>query len=344
MKTKQTYTQDEQSKFFAIGLDTIEINIETEFELIENKHEFVSPNTGIVVGTLTHKRGKEHGYRLNICLPKCIRETNVKPITVLDVFHLFEITSFITNEMQRLFGENYPELVVSTAEVNCTAQLSDKRNIEPLLNMFAHMMLTKHDKLFVCVHGMKSGKRYQPVSTLASGMQVESLRTPLLSNDRCALKVYNKGLEQNIKDKGLLRIEAIFNRKGLDYARAGRTLQEFLTVNSIKNLLSVYRTDYRRYVVDRFWNNNGRPFYRQCVDIIYNDLVKFGGNPLTVALINRSIIEFDFGFFVKACKKYYKKNNSALKAISRVKKSGELKIYTGVVNDFVRISKAIVYG
>lgn len=327
----------------SLGLDTVTIDIDTEFEVIENNYEFVSPKTGLAVGTLKHKQGKTHGYRLNICLPKCIRRENSEPLTIFDFYHLYEITKFITDEMQRLFGENYPELVVSTAEVNCTAELSDKRNVEPLLNMLAHMMLAKHDKLFVCVHGTKSGKRYQPVSTLVSGMQVESIKTPLLSNDRCALKLYNKNLEQNIKDSGLIRTEFIYNRNGLDFAKAGKTLQEFLTVPSINNLLTVYRSDYKTYVVDRLWNNKGNPFYKQCIDVIYNDLVKFGGNPLTVALINRTIIEFDFDLFAKACKLYYEKKNSALKAISRVKKSGEIKVYTGVINDFVRISRAIVY-
>ena len=66
-----------------VGLDTIEIDIKTEYELVDNNYDFFSKRTGLVVGTMRHKQGKEHGYRLNINLPKCLRETNNHPFTVL---------------------------------------------------------------------------------------------------------------------------------------------------------------------------------------------------------------------------------------------------------------------
>ena len=180
-------------------------------------------------------------------------------------------------------------------------------------------------------------------------MQVESIKTQLLSNDRMALKIYDKQKEQqkgNEKTKqdntGKIRFEIIYNKNGLNHAKAGRTLEEFLTVSSIKRLLDMYRKDYKNYFIDRFWANDGHPFYKDCITIIYNDFKRFSGKPTTVALINRQIIEWDYAFFCKAAKQYYEKSNSADRAIKRVRNSGELQINEGVVDAFVQISKAII--
>lgn len=328
-----------------IGLDTIEVDINTEYEIVENTHDFISSKTGLVIGTLKHKQGKQHGYRLNICLPKCVHETNVKPLSVLDVFHLFEITQMIDNEMQKLFGKEYPELIVSTCEVTATATLQNKDNVQPMLNMIAHMMLQKDSKLCIWCHAKHSGERYKEINRLHSGMQVESIKTPQLPNARMSLKIYNKAEEQNIQDEGIIRFETIYSRSGLDFAKAGRTLQDFLTVESLKNLINVYRADYKKYFIDAFWNNRrGKPFYNECETIIYNDLKRLNGQPTTVALMNRNIIEWDFGLFQKACKKYYDNPDSARQAIYRVRKSNEIEIHEGVIDDFVQISKSIVYG
>ena len=327
-----------------VGLDTIEVDIKTEYELVENNIEFYSPKTGNKIGTMIHKQGKEHGYRLNINLPKCVHQTNLHPLTILDVCHLYEITEMVTNKMRELFGENYPLLRVSTCEVNSTITLQNKNNVEPMLNMIAHMLLAKDGKVYVCMHGKKKGKRYQKVASLKSGFQIESIRTEQLSNGRMCFKMYNKSLEQGIDDKGIIRIESVYNRAGLNFARAGETLQEFLNVESINRLLTVYRSDYRKYFIDSFWNNSGHPFYKDCINVIYNDLKRFGGKPTTVALINRNIIEWDFSLFEKACKKYYNKRNSAEHAIRRVKHSKEIEIHEGVINDFVDISRGIING
>lgn len=333
-----------QNNQIEIGLDEIILDIPTEYELIENTYDFVSKRTGLIVGNLTHKQGKQRGYRLNINLPKCVHKTNTSPLTIYDFFHFQEIVNMIVEQIQQLFGDNFPALNVSTCEVNSTIVLENKSNVEPMLNMIAHMLLKQDDKICIWVHGTKEGKRYKAVSQLKSGMQVESIKTPVLSNARMALKIYDKSRERNVENKGILRIETIYNRSGLDYAKAGRTLQEFLTVESMKRLLELYRNDYKTYFIDRFWNKSGHPFYKDCVEIILNDLKMLNGQPSTVALINRNIVEWDFDFFCKACKKYYEKSNTAEHAIRRVKNSGEIQIHEGVVDGFVQISKAIING
>lgn len=338
-----------QNNSLEIGLDTLTLDIPTEYELLENAYDFVSDRTNNIIGTLMKKTGKSRGYRLNLNLPKCLYDSNTKPLTEFDFFHFKEIVQMVEKQMVNLFGENYPTLFVSVCEVNSTVTLEKKENVEPMLNMIAHMLLQKNEKLCLWCTGVKTGRRYDSVSQLKSGMQVESIKTQLLSNDRMALKIYDKQKQQqkgNEKTKqdntGKIRFEIIYNKNGLNHAKAGRTLEEFLTVSSIKRLLDMYRKDYKNYFIDRFWTNDGHPFYKECITIIYNDFKRFCGKPTTVALINKQIIEWDYAFFCKAAKEYYEKSNSADRAIKRVRNCGELQINEGVVDAFVQISKAII--
>ena len=336
-----------------MGLDGIELSVQTEYELIENSYEFISPKTNEVVGTLARKNGKECGYRLRICLPRFVRKQNIEPLTVFDFYHLKYIADAITKQMQELFGKNFPELTVSVVEVSTTIVLKNKNNVEPMLNMLAMMLLDKDEKLCLWGRGKKTGERYKKVSSLSSGMQVQSIHTERLSNSRMSVKFYNKTQEindkikehENKEQRGIIRLEFRYNKSGISHAGAGRTLQEFLAVDSMKKMIAMYRRDYKQCIVNRFWNNtNGIPFYEQCITIIFNDLQRLEGQPLTVALINKSLIELDYSLFEKACRRYYQKDDSARHAIRRVKQSGEIQINEGVFDDFVALSRAIIYG
>lgn len=323
----------------SIGLDTIVVEIETNRRTKIDDCKITSPITGKVVGELKlrMKNGKQNGYRLNICLPKFVRETNLYPLSEFDSDGLGLISSY----MEALFGKDYPKITVSTAECNSTIEI-ENRVIDPMLNMIGHMMLADGKKLFLCVRGKKTGKRYKHVGSIQSGQQVESIKSHLLSNDRFSFKVYNKGLEQGLEKRGALRVEFLYVRNGLDFAGAGKTLKEFLTPESIHKVISVYRRDYDRYFIQRYWNNANHPFYRDCISVIYNDLIRLGGKPLTVAIMNRNLCEFDFALFKAACHKYYEKPNSENKAINRVKKSGEIEINEGIIDCFVQFSRNIV--
>lgn len=86
------------------------------------------------------------------------------------------------------------------------------------------------------------------------------------------------------------------------------------------------------------------PVYEEMITVIYNDLVSHEGQPLSVALINKNLIEIDYELFRRACKRYYPKLNSAQKAWRRVQKSGEIQVNTGVIDEFVSISRQIING
>lgn len=120
-----------------------------------------------------------------------------------------------------------------------------------------------------------------------------------LSNSRFCFKIYDKAVEQNITDKGLLRIEFCYSSRGLKYAKVGRALETFLTPDSINALLMCYRKDYKTYLIDRYWNNRdsktllqdeySQPIYKEMIAIIYNDLSEHNGQPLTVAIMNKEL-------------------------------------------------------
>lgn len=333
-----------------IGIDTLEVEIQSTTLLHENTHIFRSAN-GAEIGRM---KAVKNGYRLSICLPKMLREDNIEPFNVNDFKAIQKVLSMIQKELKQLFDNTLLEMTVKSCEVNSTIQLSDKTKTEPLLQLLSHVLLTKGEKLFVAYTGTRTGKRYEAVKNLCNGKHIESIKTPKLSNSRFCFKIYDKGFEQSITDKGLLRIEFVYSVRGLKHANTGRTLKEFLTVTSINNLLECYRTDYKTYLVDRYWNNldsktfvtdvYSKPIYKEMVEIIYNDLCSHKGQPLTVAIMNKELIEIDFKLFEKACCRYYGNPESARKTCYRVKKSEEIQINEGIIDEFVTFSRAIIYG
>lgn len=53
-----------QNNRLEIGLDTLTLDIPTEYELLENAYDFVTDRTNNLIGTLMKKTGKSRGYRL----------------------------------------------------------------------------------------------------------------------------------------------------------------------------------------------------------------------------------------------------------------------------------------
>lgn len=331
-----------------VGIDGIDIKVNTTSILEENYYAFKNKN-GEEIGTL---KAVKDGYLLHLCLPKVLRNDNITPFTTTDFKHMESVLKYIQKQLKTIFGNEIYETVVRTCEVNATAELSDVTKTEPMLKLLAKILLTKGEKLFICATGEQTGKRYEAVKCLCSGQRIESIKTAQLSNSRVKLKLYNKSKEQNITDRGLLRIEFIYSSRGLKVAKTGKTLAEFLTPTSIHSLLEWYRKDYKDLLIARYWNNNDRyslndgysvPIYKEMIEVIYNDLVAHEGQPLSVALINKNLIEIDYELFKRACKMYYPKLNSAQKAWARVQKSGEIQINTGIIDEFVSISRQIIY-
>ena len=278
---------------FTLGLDGLDITINTNIKLEQNQYVF-KKQTGEELGNLV---AVKNGYKLHICLPKVIRNNNTKPFGVSDYKQLNNVLEFIKNNVLNLFKGESTEITVQACEVNSTVVLSKKEQTTPMLKLLSHVLLTKDEKLFIACSGEQIGKRYKAVKNLCSGQRIESIKTGQLSNSRFCFKIYDKAVEQNITDKGLLRIEFCYSSRGLKYAKVGRALETFLTPDSINALLMCYRKDYKTYLIDRYWNNRdsktllqdeySQPIYKEMIAIIYNDLSEHNGQPLTVAIMNK---------------------------------------------------------
>lgn len=341
----QKYEQEEKrflKQEVLLGIDTIEVVIDTQTILNKNNITFYSSN-GNEVGKLVHRQGKKKGYNLILNLPRCVRQNNIQPFSVLDADKIYEITTIVVKQLKKHFGEQLPDLTVKSAEVGATMEIANKKNVQPILNMITGMLLQdKENIVYIACRGKKVGQRYNKVQTLASGINVESIKLPQNSSGRFASKYYDKGLEKDIADEhGIIRVEHIYNKRGLNYAHTGNSLQEFLTVDSIHNLIMCFKRDFKLYFCDRYWSNTGSlPYYRQCIQILKNDLKT--KKPLTVALMNRNIVEQDFEFFIRAVKSHYNNSASARQAIYRVRKSGEIEIHEGVATQFVMFCRQVV--
>lgn len=237
-----------------VGIDGIDIKVNTTTILEQNYYAFKNKN-GEEIGTL---KAVKDGYLLHLCLPKVLRNDNITPFTTTDFKHMESVLKYIQKQLKTIFGNEIYDTTVRTCEVNATAELSDVNKIEPMLKLLAKILLTKGEKLFICATGEQTGKRYEAVKCLCSGQRIESIKTAQLSNSRVKLKLYNKSKEQNITDRGLLRIEFIYSSRGLKVAKTGKTLAEFLTPTSIHSLLEWYRKDYKDLLIARYWNNNDR--------------------------------------------------------------------------------------
>lgn len=197
-----------------LGIDTIEVVIDTQTILNKNNITFYSSN-GNEVGKLVHRQGKKKGYNLILNLPRCVRQNNIQPFSVLDADKIYEITTIVVKQLKKHFGEQLPDLTVKSAEVGATMEIANKKNVQPILNMITGMLLQdKENIVYIACRGKKVGQRYNKVQTLASGINVESIKLPQNSSGRFASKYYDKGLEKDIADEhGIIRVQEYIKKE-----------------------------------------------------------------------------------------------------------------------------------
>lgn len=331
-----------------IGIDSIQLVVHTNEPLrvngeIVNSHDLVCKRTKQIIGTIEHCKGRRQGYSININLPKCICQDNKKPFGKEDGHVLSEIGKMINGKIKSLFGSNYDMVKVSVCEVNATAKLTNYKNVDAILNMIRFMLLQDGEKFNVWIHGKRYNSKRSDKRNLITEEQIESIKFKC-SNGRCSMRFYNKGLEQGCIEQGLLRIEFRYYRCGLDFAKAGNTIEEFLTVSSLKNVIEVFKKDYKKYFINKYWNDkNGNKFYKKCIEDILDSLEKTK-KPSMAILMNKRIAEIDIRLVELAFRRYYSNYNSYRRAIKRIREKSNIEINENVINDFVQISRTIIHG
>lgn len=324
-----------------IGVDGLEIQVNTKQTKnnIESK-DLYSKKTGVKIGRV--KAINKTGFRLYINLPKMVRTDNVRPFGVIDKIHLEELLSEITDILFE-FCVDVHNAFISTVEINATAQLNSNKSTECIMNLLALMFLQEGKKVFLTAHGKKNTYRDVPLSydILRNTYQIESLKTPRLGNKAFCWKLYDKGLEEGLQDKGLLRLEQIHNKRSLDREGLPQRLDSFLTCVNIVQLVRLYQKSFKNYFIDIFWEHGEHCFTDKCVNTVLFELQD--ESPLSVAKIHRELISIDFEIFERACRLFYSNQKTATQTIRRVRNSGKVEINNGAISELVQVFRAILY-
>ena len=324
-----------------IGVDGLEIQVNTKQtkNKIESK-DLYSKKTGVKIGRV--KAINKTGFRLYINLPKMVRTDNVRPFGVIDKIHLEELLSEITDILFE-FCVDVHNAFISTVEINATAQLNSNKSTECIMNLLALMFLQEGKKVFLTAHGKKNTYRDVPLSydILRNTYQIESLKTPRLGNKAFCWKLYDKGLEEGLQDKGLLRLEQIHNKRSLDREGLPQRLDSFLTCENIVQLVRLYQKSFKNYFIDIFWEHGEHCFTDKCVNTVLFELQD--ESPLSVAKIHRELISIDFEIFERACRLFYSNQKTATQTIRRVRNSGKVEINNGAISELVQVFRAILY-
>ena len=324
-----------------IGVDGLEIQVNTKQTKnnIESK-DLYSKKTGVKIGRV--KAINKTGFRLYINLPKMVRTDNVRPFGVIDKIHLEELLSEITDILFE-FCVDVHNAFISTVEINATAQLNSNKSTECIMNLLALMFLQEGKKVFLTAHGKKNTYRDVPLSyyILRNTYQIESLKTPRLGNKAFCWKLYDKGLEEGLQDKGLLRLEQIHNKRSLDREGLPQRLDSFLTCENIVQLVRLYQKSFKNYFIDIFWEHGEHCFTDKCVNTVLFELQD--ESPLSVAKIHRELISIDFEIFERACRLFYSNQKTATQTIRRVRNSGKVEINNGAISELVQVFRAILY-
>lgn len=325
-----------------IGLDSIEITVNQHIQA-ESTEIRSTRDAKIVLG---HIKPLLHGTRVSLCLPRTIRENNIKPFGLLDACHLVEVVKEITEKLEELQIDT-SQARVTKVEINATATLDDPAHVPAILQLLAMMFLHTGQKAFFTASGEKDAMyREIPLDKeiLRVRPVIESIKTQRLKNGRFCWKLYAKNLESGIKDKGLLRLEQVHNRESLNYVGVPDVLQDFLTIENITSLVDLYRRDFEDYLIDCFWRDKatGTTFPERLVNTIASTLET--ERPLSAALIHRDLLAVDFELFQRAAVQFYgpDKRKQALQAVRRVRQSGKVETREGAITELVRVFRAIV--
>ena len=58
-------------------------------------------SNGNEVGKLVHRQGKKKGYNLILNLPRCVRQNNIQPFSVLDADKIYDITTIVVKQLKK---------------------------------------------------------------------------------------------------------------------------------------------------------------------------------------------------------------------------------------------------
>lgn len=97
-----------------LGIDTVEVNITAGKDINIKETEFFHSRTGVRIGRITKRSGKENGYCMSICFPKLLRKDNREPFTISDSIYLDTVVCEIQTQLMSLFKTNIKDIYVKS--------------------------------------------------------------------------------------------------------------------------------------------------------------------------------------------------------------------------------------
>lgn len=326
-----------------IGLDTIEIEVKTQGKI--EVTELFSNRTKEKIGTVKQSSKGENRFRISLNIPKMIRKDNIKPFGIADINYLDTIVYDIEELFEKQLKANIEEAIVSTVEINVTAELKNPKKVECIMNLLGIMFSQEeHKKFYITAHG-KQDICYKDIplsdDVLRNSFQIESIKTPRLGNKCFSWKFYDKGLEQNIQNKGIIRFEQKHNSKSMEREKIPKQLNLFLSTDIILELINLYKRSFEKYFINIYWKHSKHCFVDKAIGSIFNQFKQWK-KPLFVAESKRNLIAIDFGLFERAVRKYYKNRKTGTQAIRRVKNSGKVEVNYGTIGELTQIFRTIL--
>ena len=241
-------------------------------------------------------KGKIH---ISLCLPKFIKEYNIRPFSMTDVFMLKVIKNDIETALQRVIKgkiDNRPDVLSASAkaiECNITKQVTGQGSCSDVLNLI-NRSFTEGTNVV-----------YQRAS-LKCKYDKETESLIIRKRNYYVLKSYNKTLEQRKKgnfdvENGLLRIETVMQDRTIQ-----KLFGECSTIRAVlteQGLMKIIR-EYKRIFLEDIIEEHILPCLRDVTEILYSSLTKTDSLTETIAL--RKELIMDGELLRKALFKWYK--------------------------------------
>lgn len=253
-------------------------------------------------------KGKK--FILCICLPRAVRNNNIRPYTLCDTDTIIEIRTEILEALNEIFFDGYESKLIH-AEICGTCEAVGESKCDNIFRLLINSLLheTEQNKLFV-ITNKKNG-----ILPYCSGMQSRTIR------NRWSLKAYDKYREMGIlSDRELVRIEFCIKGRQINTTlRNSIDISSVLTQSALEKLIGLYRI-----LFDELTEDFIRPYLKKAKNVFRQAYIENKCRPTIPYLKCREIIVDDRimrNVFSERYKDRVPEKKNTRQDIKRIKKS-----------------------
>lgn len=258
-----------------------------EFELIREEVDQLPFDRPIInlegreYGSIKTRKGK---VIIEACLPKFLRDDNVRPFSIEDMKHLGDIQKDIQRNLQNALGTSYDikEFYLKSIECNITQKVVGSCTPSQVINLFN---ISETERPTVTYQSASKQCKYDK--------RWESLS--ISRKNYYLLKVYDKSYEQrkkwnkNVED-GLLRIEIVMQDRMIKKMFGDKkSLPDILKKDSLIKVMG----EYKRIFVDETIEKKIRPCLDGIRETLLSTLTETGSLQEALALHRGLIVDLE---------------------------------------------------